>query len=204
MQLPDLSARQIVEALVAALVAMGALLFLTSPARGQDQVQLPGEVSQWFVNQDGSCVQCSISNCGVWQNVPQASTLLFDSPYGPKVRGGSGPSRVEAYADRRGIPCYNVTGSKTWEWMQWASKTGRMAAIGCFRAHFQTQLYQNTADASDAKPYKVRNNWHGTTKTHYSWTEAEFRKHHLASGQWVVILKGPSPPPPPVYAAWWR
>jgi hypothetical protein len=167
----------------------------------QDQLQLPGEVSLWFVNQDGSCVQCSISNCGVWQNCPAASTLLFDTSYGSKVHGGSGPSRVEAYADRRGIPCYNVTGSNTWDWMKWASRTGRMAAIGCFGSHFQTLLFYAPGEA---KPWKVRNNWHGTTSTYYEWTEEQFRKNHLASGQWIVVLKTPSPPMLPVYEAWWQ
>lgn len=179
------------------------LALLAGSLVAQDQVQLPGEVSQWFVNQDGSCVQCSISNCGVWQNVPQASTLLFDTEYGGRVRGGSGPSRVEGYADRRSIPCYNVTGSNTWDWMRWGAKTGRMAAIGCFGSHFQTELYFDPTPGA-AKPWKVRNNWHGTTRTYYEWTEAEFRRHHLASGQWVVILKTPSPPMLPVYVEWWK
>jgi hypothetical protein len=187
-----------------AAIATLALLSSPRPCSAQDQVQLPGQVSQWFVNTDGSCVQCSISNCGVWQNDPRASTLLFSTSFGPRVRGGSGPSRVEAYSERRNIPIYNVTGRPTWEWMAWASRTGRMAAIGCFRAHFQTQLYQATSDPADDKPYKVRNNWHGTTGTHYAWTEAEFKRHHQASGNWAVILKGPSPPMTPLYVEWWR
>lgn len=179
------------------------LLVLGTVSYAQDQVNLPGEISQWFVNQDGSCVQCSISNCGVWQNCPQASTLLFDTPYGNKVRGGSGPGRVEAYADRRGIPVYNVTGSNTWEWMKWAAKTHRMTAIGCFGRHFQTLLWFNP-DPSDPKPWKVRNNWHGTTSKVEEYTEDEFKRHHLASGQWVVILKTPPPPHEPVYTQWWK
>lgn len=173
-----------------------------APLLAQDQLDLPGDVCTWFVNQDGSCVQCSISMCGVWQNCPQASTLLFDSPYGTKVRGGSGPSRVEAYSDRRSIPCYNVTGSNTWDWMKWAALTGRMSAIGCFGSHVQTLLWFNP-DPADPKPWKVRNNWHGTTDKTAEYTEAQFRKHHLASGQWVVILKTPPPPPPPRYVTWW-
>jgi hypothetical protein len=171
---------------------------------GQDQTQLPGEVSQWFVNQDGSCVQCSISNCGVWQNCPQAGTLLFDTDFGPRVHGGSGPSRVEAYSNRRNIPCWNITGdsySDTRPWMVWASDTGRMAAIGCFGSHFQTELQYVPGDP---KPWRVRNNWHGTTSTYYEWTEAEFKRNHLASGPWVVILKTPPPPMMPVYVEWWK
>jgi len=185
-------------------LALLPLVWLASYATllAQDQLDLPGDVCTWFVNQDGSCVQCSISMCGVWQNCPQASTLLFDSPYGTKVRGGSGPSRVETYSDRRAIPCYNVTGSNTWDWMKWAALTGRMSAIGCFGSHFQTLLWFNP-DPADPKPWKVRNNWHGTTDKTAEYTEAQFRKHHLASGQWVVILKTPPPPPPPRYVKWW-
>ena len=187
------------------LLGLLALLVVAALARAQDQLELPGEVSQWFVNRDGSCVQCSISNCGVWQNVPQASTLLFDSDYGPRVRGGSGPSRVEAYAERRKIPCYNVTGKDTFDWMRWAARTGRMAAIGCFGSHFQTLLWHDPAAAARGEAcWFVRNNWQGTTGTHYAWDEDTFRRHHLASGQWIVVLKTPSPPLPPVYVEWWR
>jgi hypothetical protein len=184
------------------LLALLTSLAAAATAAAQDQLTLPGEVSTWFVNRDGSCVQCSISNCGVWQNVPQASTLLFDSDYGRQVHGGSGPSRVEAYGDARGIPCYNVTGSNTWQWMKWAAKSGRIAAIGCFRAHFQTLLWFNP-DPADSKPWKVRNNWGGTTDEHYEFSEEEFKRHHLASGQWVVILNTPPPPMPPLYVQWW-
>jgi hypothetical protein len=179
------------------------LLLLGSLANGQDQLDLPGEVSQWFVNTDGSCVQCSISNCGVWQNDPKASTLLFNTEYGNRVRGGSGPSRVEGYAEKRGIALYNVTGSNTYDWMKWAARTGRMAAIGCFSAHFQTELWYDP-NPSNEKPWYVRNNWHGLTDTHYNWTDAEFKKHHRASGNWVVVLKTSSPPPLNVtYVKWW-
>lgn len=168
---------------------------------GQDQVSdFPPEVRQWFRNPDGSCVQCSIGMCGVWQNVPEASTLLWDTEYGPRVRGGSNPSRVEAYADRRHIPMWNVTGSNTWDWMKWACKSGRMVAIGCFSSHFQTLVWFNP-DPSDQKPWKVCNNNSPTRVDEY--TESEFRRHHLASGQWVVVLKSPPPPALPQYVAWW-
>jgi hypothetical protein len=72
-----------------------------APAAAQDQLQLPGEVSQWFVNTDGSCVQCSNSNCGVWHNLPQESTLLFNTQqYGRPNAAAAGPaaSRLTAIA----------------------------------------------------------------------------------------------------------
>lgn len=179
-----------------------ALIWPAATVHAQDQTELPGDVCEWFLNRDGSCVQCSISMCGVWQNCPQASTLLFDSDYGPKVRGGSYPSRVEAYSNRRGIPIYNVTGNETYEWMKWGAKTGRMSAIGFFSAHFQTLLWYNP-DPADAKPWKVRNNWQGTLDKVNEYSESEFKRLHRASGEWVVILKTPSPPAKPIYVKWW-
>lgn len=171
-------------------------------ARGQDQLTLDPNVCKWFLNTDGSCVQCSISMCGTWQNEPRASTLLFDSVYGSKVRGGSYPSRVEAYSNKRGIPIYNVTGSETVEWVKWASKTGRMSAIGYFSNHFQTCLYWSP-DPKDPKPWKIRNNWPGTLDNAQEYTEAEFIRLHNASGKWVVIIDRPPPPYKPTYIKWW-
>lgn len=178
------------------------LMVTVAPAWGQDAFSdFPQEVRVWFRNPDGSCVQCSIGMCGVWQNVPQATTLLWDTEYGPRVRGGSNPSRVESYCDRRSIPAYNVTGSNTWEWMKWACKSGRMCAIGCFPVHFQTLVWYSP-DQGDPKPWKVCNNNSPSRIDQY--TESEFRRHHLSSGQWVVVLKSPPPPPLPQYVAWWQ
>jgi hypothetical protein len=103
-------------------------------------VDLPAEIRVWYSNPDGSCVQCSIGMCGADQNVPAAATLLWSTEYGPAERGGSGPSRVAAYCEQRGIRAYNVTGQSTWDWMKWASLTGRGAAIGAGRNHFQTLI----------------------------------------------------------------
>lgn len=183
------------------------LMVAGSNCKAQDQMNFPPEVAAWFVNVDGSCVQNSISMCGVWQNCPPASTLLWDTEYGRRVRGGSYPSRVESYCDQRKIPVYNVTGEATMDWMKWASKTGRMSAIGCYSNHFQTLLYYNP-DPNDPKPWKVKNNWGvsggDSVRSYNSFTEAEFKKYHLASGRWCVILKTPPPPPTPRYVAWWQ
>jgi hypothetical protein len=192
--------RSVFAALIFALVAStaGAL-----PA--QDQVtDFPADTAKWFINEDGSCVQCSIGMCGSWQNTPSATFLLWDSEYGARVRGGSSPSRVEAYCDRRKIPAYNITGSETYEWMKWASRTGRMSAIGCYSSHFQTLLYHDPAKGE----WYVKNNWGASggnnIKSHNVFSDAQFRRHHEASGKWVVILKTPPPPMKPLYVAWWK
>lgn len=177
------------------------MLLLVTPISAQDQLQLDPEIRQWFRNPDGSCVQCSIGMCGVWQNCPQATTLLWDTAYGPKVRGGSWPSRVEGYCDARKIPAYNITGDTTMDWMQWAAKTGRMSAIYCFNAHFQTLFWFNP-DPNDPKPWKVCNN--NSPKVIDEYTPKEFKRYHYAdNAPWVVVLKTPSPPAYPLYVKWW-
>ena len=160
-------------------------------------VDLPKEIRGWYVNPDGSCVQCSIGMCGVDQNVPAAATLLWDTCYGPKERGGSGPSRVARYCRERDIRAYNITGSNTWDWMSWACRTGRGAAIGAGRMHFQTLMGH---DSHAGKWYVCNNN---STHKIDEYDEAGFRRLHLASGQWVVILDYPPHPKRPRYYRWW-
>lgn len=176
------------------------LLSIVAPAAaGQDKtmMELPPDIREWFRNPDGSCVQCSIGMTGVWNNVPAASTLLWDTEYGPRVRGGSTPSRVARYCDARQIPAWNVTGNETWEWMEWAARTGRFAAIGAGTRHFQTEYGRDF----DARKWYVCNN--NSTSKIDEYTDEAFRRLHLASGKWVVILQGPSPPPVPEYVPWW-
>lgn len=175
-----------------------ALILLAGAAAAQDQLQFPAEVREWFRNPDGSCVQCSIGMCGVWQNNPAATTLLWDTAYGPRVRGGSGPSRVEAYCDARKIAAWNVTGSNTWDWMDWAAGTGRFAAIGAAPVHFQTLCWYNPAE----NLWYVCNN--NSPQRFDKYTPANFRRLHLQSGQWVVILKAPPPPAYPNWERWWE
>lgn len=162
------------------------------------KMELPPDVRAWYRNPDGSCVQCSIGMAGIHMNCPAAYTLLWDTDYGSKVRGGSYPSRVEEYARKRSIPIYNVTGSNTWDWMQWAARTGRFAAIGAGGAHFQT-LY-----GWDEKRnvWYVCNNNSPKVVDEYTWEQ--FKRLHLASGQWVVIIDKPPPPMTANYVQWWR
>jgi hypothetical protein len=161
-------------------------------------MELPDGVRRWYGNPDGSCVQCSIGMIGVHLNVPQASTLLWDTDYGKRERGGSWPDRVARYSEKRDIRIYNVTGKPTYEWMKWAAKTNRFAAIGAGRAHFQT-LY---GWDSDSGRWYVCNNNSPSRIDPYS--DAAFRRLHESSGKWVVILDYPPPPPPPQYIPWWN
>lgn len=185
----------------AAVVALVLGLLAVTVARAQEPapqlMQLPPDVRAWFRNPDGSCVQCSIGMCGVWNNVPAASTLLWDTEFGPAVRGGSWPGRVADYCERRKISAFNVTGDATYEWMEWAAATGRFAAIGAGTAHFQTEYGRDKA----AGRWFVCNN--NSTHKVDEYTNEQFRRLHAASGEWVVILDGPAPPAPPAYHRWW-
>lgn len=168
------------------------------PAAVPYSMQLPSDVRGWYRNPDGSCVQCSIGMLGINQNVPEAYTLLWDSPHGQKVRGGSGPQRVENYSNARQIPVFNVTGQNTWDWMRWAARTRRMAAIGAGRVHFQTLYGWDPA----ANRWFVCNNNSTSKVDSYTWEE--FKKLHLSSGQWIVVIDRPPPAPIPEYAQWWH
>jgi len=160
-------------------------------------MELPATVRAWYRNTDGSCVQCSIGMCGAWSNVPAATTLLWDTPFGPAERGGAWPSRVARYSAKRGIAIWNVTGSQTIAWMEWAAATGRFAAIGAGQAHFQTLYGRDKGEGI----WYVCNNQTPTKIDKYN--DKQFRSLHLASGQWIVILDAPSPPAVAEYIPWW-
>lgn len=161
-------------------------------------VDLPSEIRGWYKNPDGSCVQCSIGMVGVDQNCPNAALLLWDSEYGPRERGGSYPQRVAGYSQRRGLRIWNITGwPDTLEWMKWACRNGRGAAIGAGGSHFQS-LFGYVP--STGKWYICNNN---STSKIDEYTEEGFKRLHLASGPWVVILDYPPHPARPEYRNWW-
>jgi hypothetical protein len=189
--------RASVLALVALLCVGAGYAQQAEPRDPRLAMDLPKDLRAWFKNPDGSCVQCSIGMCGVDQNVPAAATLLWDTEYGPAERGGSYPSRVAEYSRRRGIRIYNVTGTHTWEWMKWAIATGRPCAIGAATAHFQTLAGY---DPAAGRWYVCNNN---STSRIDEYDEAAFRRLHLASGQWCVILDYPPHPERPAYRQWW-
>ncbi len=178
-------------------VLLATPLFAQSPDAQRQMMELPSDVRQWFYNTSSSCVQCSIGHCGVWNNVPAATTLLWNTEYGKAVRGGSWPSRVADYCSTRGIRAFNVTVDATFDWMEWAAKTGRFAAIGAGTRHFQTEYGRDR----DAGLWYVCNN--NSPQRIDEYTNESYLRLHLASGKWVVILDGPAPPPPPRYVRWW-
>lgn len=161
-------------------------------------MELPPEVTGWYRNPDGSCVQCSNGMVGCHNNLPAWSTLLWDTEYGAAVRGGSSPSRVAKYARARGMRLYNVTGEPTFAWMAWAAKTNRFAAIGAGRSHFQTLYGRSTA----TDRWLVCNN--NSTGRVDEYTPSGFRSLHLASGPWVVVPDEPAPAVPPRIVPWWQ
>ncbi len=163
-------------------------------------MMLEPDTRGWFVNPDGSCVQCSIGMAGVHCNDLNAASLLWDTPYGEKERGGSWPGRVANYCNARGIKAWNVTGNDyedTRPWMLWATRTGRFAAIGAGSRHFQTLYGYDPA----TKTWLVCNN--NSTHKIDRYTEDGFRRLHMASGPWVVVLQRSSSENPQL-VEWWR
>lgn len=171
-------------------------------ARAQERwpataMEVPEPIRAYYFNPDGSCVQLSIGIVGQHMDVEVAKKLPFNSEFGPGIRGGSGPGRVESYARARGMRIYNVTGSQTFEWMKLAAKTGRFAAIGAGGRHFQTLWGYDPA----TETWLVCNNQSPRRIDRY--TDAQFRRLHLASGQWIVILDYPATAPIPQLVKWW-
>lgn len=151
---------------------------------------VPGDQRERFRNPDGSCVQCSIALAGVHQNIPAAEFLLWDSPYGSEVRGGSWPERVKTYCNERGIVAYNIEGRETMAWIEWALRNGRYAAVTLDSAHMQTVVGM----AADAQTFYVVNNNSPQKVDQYS--RQEFYRRHTADGAgWCVILQSPVPIP---------
>jgi hypothetical protein len=180
-------------------LALGAVVAM-EPIDQRLTVDVPKEIRNFYYNftRPGSCVQASIGIAAVDQNVPAASTLLWDTEYGHKEWHGSGPARVAAYARERNIRIYNITGSRTYDWMKWAIATGRGCAIGAGTQHFQTLMGYNPK----TETWYVCNNNSPSRIDEYS--NAAFHRLHEASGRWIVILDYPPHPARPEYATWWE
>lgn len=156
-------------------------------------------------NTDGSCVQCSITHCGYQCNEPIAAMLLYDSEYGPAIRGGSTPTRVANYCNSRHIKAHNITGvgdgvnTGTLAWMRYAVATRRYAAIGFERAHFETLWGYD----GQRKKWLVVNNQLPAQMRVDEYDEPEFLRRHMASGPWIVVLQKPSSDNPEL-VEWWK
>lgn len=161
-------------------------------------LHVPQNILRLFKNPDGSCVQCSNSMTGTDQNIPQFSYLLWNSPYGGSVRGGSNPSRVASYAKARNVRIWNITGEQTFDWMKWACRNGRGAAIGAGTNHFQTLVGY---DPQRSVWFVVNNN--GDQRIQ-EYGDKEFHQLHYASGPWCVILDYPPAAAPPEEVNWWE
>lgn len=164
-----------------------AFLMLTSTAFGQ---YVPAEQRERFRNPDGSCVQCAIAIAGVHHSLPAAEFLLWDSEYGPAVRGGAWPERVESYCKERKIPIYNVEGSQSIQWIDWALQTGRYAAVTFGIAHMITAV----GISPDGQEYYVVDN-NTPTKVDKVSREQFIWQHRRYGGGWCVILDGTIPTP---------
>ena len=64
-------------------------------------------------------MQCSNGMVGMHINRPEWTFLLWDTPYGPAVHGGSWPGRVADYARQRGMKIFNVTGNSFADTRPW-------------------------------------------------------------------------------------
>ncbi len=162
-------------------------------------VDLPADQRLRFANRDGSCVQCSIGLLGVWQNVPAAETLLWDSEYGPAVRGGAVPSRVREYCRRRGIEAHVVT-RDVMPWIEWAVRTRRGAAVAWVgRNGVKKNHMVVVAGISDDGRFGV---WDGNRPAAIRWVErAVFQR---SVGGWCVILDAPPGPGVAKVVRWWE
>lgn len=164
----------------------------------------PQEIREWYYNHgnpdengerdpEGDCVQCAIGKVGIRNNNLTMATLPWDSPFGSKIRGASGPDRVAEYCRARQIKIHNVTGrsiNDTYPWLKYAADTGRGAAFGFGKNHFQKMMGYD----GSKKPWLVCDNNTPWRVDHY--TEKEFIAKHAACCFWVVVPDGPAPPPP--------
>lgn len=166
-------------------------------------VSLPSAERVRFRNPDGSCVQCSLSMAGVACAIPAAENLLWDTEYGPKIRGGSGPDRVKAYCNARAIPAYNVYGASALDWCRWGLRNGHPVAITWSTNHMILACGYSGETLDAESYYAICDN---NSPDKIQWIKPDvFRKWFCAFGGsgWCVILKTPPPPGAALYVPWW-
>lgn len=171
-----------------------AIVLFAILAYGHDAFRMPPDQFARFRNRagpkgQGSCVYASISIAGAHGNMPSAENLLWPSPYGPPLMDGSWPERIEREFAQRNIPIYNVEGSQTLDWIDWALDQGHYAAITYGVAHMITAVSRQ----SDGHYDIVDNNF--PTEVRRVTRAVFIREHRRYGGGWAVILRGPAPPP---------
>ena len=135
---------------------------------------------------EGSCVWASNAMAGAHACVPAVESLLRDPNFGD----GAWPERVEREFRSRGIKAWNVEGSETMPWIEWALKTGRYAAVTYGDAHMICAVGMSP----DGRQFFVVDNNYPTEVRAVS-RETFIREHRGHAGGWCVILDTQGPPP---------
>lgn len=158
--------------------------------RGTEYV-MPPQVYALYKNRpgpkgQGSCVWASCAMLGAHHDVRAAEGLLQDPNFGD----GAWPGRVAAEFQQRGIPAWNIEGSESIRWIEWALKTGRHAAITYGTAHMICAV---GISPDQQTFYIVDNNY--PTETRAVSRSVFLREHRSFGGGWCVILRTKGPPP---------
>jgi len=158
--------------------------------RGTEYV-MPPAVFRLYENRrgpkgEGSCVWASCAMAGAHHDVRAAEALLRDPNFGD----GAWPERVEREFNTRQIEAWNVEGTESMTWIEWALRTGRYAAITYGHAHMICAVGMRP----DGKTiYVVDNNYPSEVRAVSR--DVFMREHKGYSGGWAVILKSVGPPP---------
>lgn len=134
----------------------------------------------------GSCVWASCAMAGAHHDVREAEAFLRDPNFGD----GAWPDRVEREFQRRGIAAWNIEGSQTIEWIEWALKTGRHVPITYGTAHMICAV----GVSPDRNTFYIVDNNYPTEVRAVS-RDVFLREHRGYSGGWCVVLKTAGPPP---------
>jgi hypothetical protein len=142
-------------------------------------------------NGEGSCVFASSACAGAHAGIASAEYFLEDHPrFGPAVLGGAWPERVEREFAKRKIPIYNIEGSQTIEWIQWALKRGHYVPITYGVAH----MIAAVGVSEDAQTWWIWDNNYPTEVRKVS-RSVFIKEHRRFGGGWCVIFKRGGPPP---------
>lgn len=141
-------------------------------------------------NGEGSCVWMSMGMAGSHSHVVAGEYMPFESEYGRKENGGAGPQDVARACAERGISAYNIEGSATVQWVEWALRTGRYAAISYGRAH----MIAAVGISPDGATFYIRDN-NRPSVTQAVRRDEFIRQLRLYTGGWAVVYDAPPPPP---------